>query len=130
MELNHLDREAAQIPLDAESMESWPPALVELWWDLRTELLALGPDVRVTPRTEYTSFWRKDVFAFVKPVPRQNCIVMTVKVNPDTVKLEPGFTRDVRTIGALGNGDLEILIYNHKDLEKAKPLLAESYAAC
>ena len=129
MDLNHFDREAAQIPLDAESMESWPPALVQLWWDLKTELLVLGPD-RVTPRTEYTSFWRKDVFAYVKPVPKQECIVMSVKVNPDTVKLEPGFTRDVRAIRAIGWGDLEIIICNHQDLEKAKPLLAESYAAC
>jgi len=55
---------------------------------------------------------------------------MTVKVNPDTVKLEPGFTRDVRTKRGIGSGDLEIIIYNHQDLEKAKPLLAESYAVC
>lgn len=55
---------------------------------------------------------------------------MTVKVNPDTVKLERGFTRDVRTIRALGNGDLEILIYNHQDFEKAKQLLRKSYSVC
>lgn len=130
MELNRFDREAAQIPLDTKSMESWPPALVQLWWDLKTELLALGPDVTVTPRTEYTSFWRKDVFAYVKPVPKQDCIVMSVKVNPDTVKLESGFTRDVRAIRAIGWGDLEIIIYNHRDLEKAKPILMESYTLC
>ena len=40
-----------------------------------------------------------------------------------------GFTRDVRKIGHFGTGDLEIRISSDEDLEKAKPLLLESYEA-
>ena len=50
-----------------------------------------------------------------------------VKVNPDTVSLELGFTRDVRKIGHFGTGDLEITIASLADLEKAKPLLDRSF---
>jgi len=50
-----------------------------------------------------------------------------VKVNPDTIALQPGFTRDVRGIGHFGTGDLEITIQTVADLEKAKPLFDRSY---
>jgi predicted transport protein len=52
-----------------------------------------------------------------------------VKVDPDTVTTEPGFTRDVRNIGHGGTGDLELTIRSDDDLEKAKPLLIRSYEA-
>jgi len=41
--------------------------------------------------------------------------------------LEDEFTRDVRSIGHFGTGDLEIRIKSAEDLEKAKPLLIKSY---
>ena len=41
--------------------------------------------------------------------------------------MEEGFLRDVRKIGHHGTGDLEILIKNDADLEKAKPLIQQSY---
>jgi len=43
------------------------------------------------------------------------------------LKLEKGFTRDVRNIGHYGTGDLEISIKTDDDIEKAKPLLIMSY---
>lgn len=52
---------------------------------------------------------------------------MYVKVNPESVVLEDGFTRDVRKIGHFGTGDLEIRISSDEDLEKAKPLFLMSY---
>jgi predicted transport protein len=52
-----------------------------------------------------------------------------VKVNPDSITLESGFTRDVRQIGHFGTGDLEITIKSDEDFEKAKSLLVKSYEA-
>jgi predicted transport protein len=52
-----------------------------------------------------------------------------VKVNPDTITIEYGFTRDVRMIGHWGTGDLEITIRNDDDFERAKPLLLKGYEA-
>jgi len=52
-----------------------------------------------------------------------------VKVDPDTVDLSQDFLRDVRSIGHFGTGDLEITIQSREDLERAKPLLVQSYEA-
>jgi predicted transport protein len=43
------------------------------------------------------------------------------------VRLEKGFTRDVRNVGHFGTGDLEITIGSDDDLERAKPLIVKSY---
>ena len=57
----------------------------------------------------------------------QKQIVVRVKLNPDTVNLEEGFTRDMRNTGHYGTGDLEISIKNEEDFIKAKDLLNRAY---
>lgn len=54
-------------------------------------------------------------------------IILRAKLNPDTVVLEEGFTRDTRNIGHYGTGDLEILIKTDKDFARAKPLIERAY---
>ena len=53
--------------------------------------------------------------------------MLFLKINPDTVKLENGFTRGMRNIGHYGTGDLQITIKNAADFERAKPLLERAY---
>jgi len=48
-------------------------------------------------------------------------------VDPESVELVEGFTRDMRNIGHYGTGDLEINIQSKEDFEKAKPLFQKSY---
>jgi predicted transport protein len=50
-----------------------------------------------------------------------------LKLNPETVELEKGFIRDMRSIGHYGTGDLQIIIKTTNDFEKAKPLLERAY---
>lgn len=57
----------------------------------------------------------------------QRQIVVRVKLNPDTVNLEEGFTRDMRNIGHYGTGDLEISIKDEDDFNKAKELINRAY---
>ena len=52
---------------------------------------------------------------------------MFLKVSPDEIDLEKGFSRDVRRIGHFGTGDLEITIRSDDDLKKAHRLLEMSY---
>ncbi len=54
-------------------------------------------------------------------------IILRTKLDPDTVALEEGFTRDTRGIGHYGTGDLEISIRSEEDLEKAKLLINRAY---
>ena len=53
--------------------------------------------------------------------------MLYLKLDPDALTLEAGFSRDVRSIGHWGTGDLELTIRNDLDFEKAKPLLIRSY---
>lgn len=54
-------------------------------------------------------------------------IILRTKLDPDSVDLEDGFTRDMRNTGHYGTGDLEISIKTEKDFEKAKPLIERAY---
>jgi len=94
---------------------------------LRTFLLALGDDVQMKTLKYYFAFKRIKNFACVEVHPQTKEIVAHVKVDPDSVTLENGFTRDVRNKGHYGTGDLQIIISSDVDIEKAKPLLIKSY---
>src|SRR5215831_12837640 len=96
---------------------------------LRAFLLALGEDVQMNTLAYYIAFRRVKNFACVEIHPQTSKLVAFDKVNPDTVTLEPGFTRDVRKVGHYGTGDLEVSITSNEDLERAKPLLVASYEA-
>lgn len=65
----------------------------------------------------------------VRFLARDSKVVVFVKVDPSTITIEPGFTRDVRNIGHYGTGDLEITITSDAHFERAKPLLLQSYEA-
>jgi predicted transport protein len=52
-----------------------------------------------------------------------------LKVDPDEVTLEEGFTRDVSNIGHYGTGDLEVILRSRDDLHRAHDLFVRSYEA-
>ena len=54
-------------------------------------------------------------------------ILIRMKLDPDTVDLQEGFTRDMRSIGHYGTGDLEVSIKTADDLQRAKPLIDRAY---
>lgn len=94
---------------------------------LRAYLLALGDDVQETTLRFYIAFKRIKNFACIEFRPTTGRINVFVKVDPTTVTLEPGFTRDVSNVGHFGTGDLEITLAKPEDLEKAMPLIKQSY---
>ncbi|WP_342746540.1 DUF5655 domain-containing protein [Paenibacillus rigui] len=94
---------------------------------IRAFLLALGDDVQEKTLKHYIAFRRIKNFACIEFHPQMGRITLYVKVNPDSIKIEPGFTRDVRKIGHYGTGELEITINNDEQLEKAKTYLLKSY---
>lgn len=60
-------------------------------------------------------------------VPQTKKLLVFVKVDPASIDMVPGYTRDVSNIGHFGTGDLEITMGSIDDLERAKPLLLSSY---
>ncbi len=94
---------------------------------LRAFLMALGDDVQEATLRFYIAFKRIKNFACVEFRPTTGRINVFVKIDPTSIALEPGFTRDVSNVGHFGTGDLEITLSKPEDLERALPLIKRSY---
>ena len=103
------------------------PATVELYETLKAFLMGLGDDVQFKTLKFYFAFKRIKNFACVEIRKQTGKLQVYAKVDPKTVTLAEGFTRDVSEVGHFGTGDLEITIGSVEDLERAKPLLLQSY---
>lgn len=110
-----------------EYQEQASDQLRDLFGALKDYLLALGDDVQIKTLKYYFAFKRIKNFACVEIHPWYERLVVFVKVDPDTVEVKEGFTRDVRNVGHFGTGDLQIFIKTMDDLEAVKPLLLKSY---
>lgn len=110
-----------------EHMAKAPPELKDRYEALAAFLTALGDDVMVKVTDYYIAFRRIKNFATLEFRVNLNKLLIYAKVNPDSVQIENGFTRDVRGIGHFGTGDLEITLASDGDFERAKPLLERAY---
>jgi predicted transport protein len=111
----------------SEILREIKPPLAELLEELRTMLFSFGDDVQEKTLKYYLAFKRIKNFACVEVKATKGELSMNLKVDPKEVVLEPGFTRDVTEIGHLGTGNLELILRSTADLEKAEPLLRQSY---
>jgi predicted transport protein len=75
----------------------------------------------------YFAFRRLKNFACVEVHPQTRNVLVYLKVDPGSVTLEDGFSRDVRSIGHFGTGDLELRLRDSSGFEKAQPLIQRSY---
>jgi len=89
--------------------------------------LALGDDVQVKVTKLYAAFRRIKNFTCVEIRPQSGLLLLYLRLDPDAIALEDGFTRDVKNIGHWAPGDLEIAIRSDADLERAKALIVKSY---
>ena len=124
-------KEAITYKTVSEYYEQADTELKDRYEALKAYMLALGDDVQLATMKFYFAFKRIKNFACVGISPRNHCLYMSVKVNPDTIDLEKesGFLRDVRKVGHWGTGDLEITIKTADDFERAKPYIVKSYEA-
>lgn len=103
------------------------PELTALYERLDAFLVALGDDVSKKATKQYFAYRRLKNFACVEVHPQSRNLLVYLKVNPDEIELEEGFSRDVRNIGHFGTGDLELRISNQRHLDRAESLLQASY---
>ncbi|MFW6172736.1 MAG: DUF5655 domain-containing protein [Elusimicrobiota bacterium] len=101
--------------------------LSDRYESLKSFLLALGDDVQMKILKYYIAFRRIKNFACVDIRAQSKTILVYTKIDPNSIELKEGFTRDVRQIGHYGTGDLEIQINSDEDFENAKNLLIQSY---
>lgn len=103
------------------------PPLRELWDMTSDFLMSLGDDVQMKEVKFYVAFKRIKNFVCLEIYPQAKTVTAFLKLNPDTVQIEPGFTRDMREIGHFGTGDLEVLLRTPADFAKAQPLFQRAY---
>lgn len=111
----------------SEQLANASTDLLDLYEQLKATCLSFGDDVQVKVLKLYVAFKRLKNFVTVDVKAASSTLMLYVKLDPETVELEEGFTRDVRNIGHWGTGDLEIILRTPADLEKALPLLQASY---
>ncbi|MCR4962873.1 MAG: endonuclease NucS [Firmicutes bacterium] len=86
---------------------------------------SLGDDIASNQLKYYLAYKKIQNIVCIEIYNRQ--IILFLKLSPDTVNLEEGFTRDMRNTGHYGTGDLQVIIKNASDFEKAKSLIDRAY---
>ena len=112
-----------------ETLDQISGPLKDRFETVRDYLMTKGDDVQMKVLRFYVAFKRIKNFACVEVRTQESKLLVYTRLDPTSVQLEEGFTRDVTNIGHLGSGNLEITIRNDADFEKAKPLLDRSYEA-
>ena len=109
----------------AQWFSTMSPDMLALFESLEGFATSLGDDVNRKDLKLYVAFKRLRNFVCVGF--KKDALFLWLKLDPTTIALEPGFSRDVRQVGHWGTGDVELLIRDHADLDKAKALIQKAY---
>ncbi|MCW5594755.1 MAG: DUF91 domain-containing protein [Rhodocyclaceae bacterium] len=112
----------------ADQIASATPELLSLYEIARSFILAQGDDILEKQLKLYVAYRRLKNFVCMTLISREDPHVrLWLKLDPGSVELEMGFTRDVTEVGHWGTGDLEVVLRKQADFEKAKGLLERAY---
>ncbi|WP_346665310.1 DUF5655 domain-containing protein [uncultured Mailhella sp.] len=108
-----------------DKLESISPELKELYENICNYIESLGDDVASNQLKQCLAYRKLRNFACIEIFSKQLKLFLTL--DPSTVELTKDFTRDVSNVGHHGTGDVEVIIRNSEDFEKAKPLIERAY---
>ena len=103
------------------------PELRDLHDSVRDFLIGLGDDVQSKELKFYTAFKRIKNFVCLEVYPKAKVVFTFLRLDPASVSLEEGFSRDMTNVGHYGSGDLQLAIRSMADFEKAQPLFRRAY---
>ncbi|WP_415853881.1 DUF5655 domain-containing protein [Sinomonas sp. G460-2] len=122
-------RKTARSKTVAELLAQADQGLVQLYEKFETFALSLGDDVVKNERSQYFAFRRLKNFACVEVHPSSRNLLVYLKLDPETVELQEGFSRDVRSIGHFGTGDLELRVSDDSRWTQVEELTRQAYTA-
>jgi predicted transport protein len=102
-------------------------SLRDLFEAVRQFLIGLGDDVQVKELKYYIAFRRIKNFVCLELYPQARVVTAYLKIDPKTVEVEEGFSRDVTNVGHFGTGNLALSLRNMDDFARAQPLFRKSY---
>ncbi|MCX5535219.1 transporter [Streptomyces sp. NBC_00006] len=109
-------------------LDESPTELRELYADL-DEMLLSHRDVQMEPQLHYFAYRRIKNIATVRVQPRIKALVVSLRLDPSTVALCDGFTRDLKgrgNLGLQGKNVVEVRIASRADLDRAADLIQRS----
>ncbi len=117
-----------------EKLKIVPQKINILYDSICNYIESLGDDIESNQLKYYLAYKKVQNMACIEKVQNMacieiynKCVIIYLKLNPDNIKLEEGFTRDMRNIGHYGTGDLEVIIKDKQSFEKAKSLIERAY---
>ncbi|RCG26292.1 transporter [Streptomyces diacarni] len=116
------------VSVPQQRLEGAPAKVKELFGAVDERLL-LPEGAWMEPQQHYLTYRRLQKFASLRVLPRKEVVAVNLKLDPATVELEEGFTRDVTKIGCLGISGVEVSLRSRGDLERAEDLILRSIAA-
>jgi predicted transport protein len=90
-------------------------------------VMSLDDALEERPKKQYVAYRTTQNIVCVEP--QQKKVYLFLKLNPNRVALEKGFSRDMTHIGHFGTGDVEVTLTSVEDLERAKPLIQQAFDA-
>ena len=108
-----------------EKLASVSQTVKNLYLSVCDYIESLGDDVVANQLKLYLAYKKVQNIVCIEVYSKQ--IILYLKLHPESVKLEEGFTRDMRSVGHYGTGDLQVTIKNANDFEKSKPLIERAY---
>ncbi|MCR5331046.1 MAG: endonuclease NucS [Lachnospiraceae bacterium] len=118
-------KKASSQKTHTEKLAQISKELKNLYLSICDFIESLGDDIASNQLKHYLAYKKVQNIVCVEIYNKQ--IILYLKLNPDTAKIEEGFTRDMRNVGHYGTGDLQVTIKNAEDFEKAKPLIQRAY---
>lgn len=103
--------------------------LASLFTRFEAVATAQGDDVQVKENHNYFAYRRLKNFACVEVHNTTGNLLIYLKVDPDSIELVDGFSRDVRNIGHFGTGSLELRVSDTTHWALVEEYTAMSYAA-
>ena len=107
-----------------EQYKNAPQKFKDLYDELSDYAISLGDDVSQNTLKLYSAF--KKIKNFCTMEVYQAKILINFRLNPDDFQLS-NTLRDVRNIGHWGCGDLQLIIRDRSEIEKAKELILKAY---
>ena len=105
--------------------EEIPASIIELYSELKEQLLSLGENIRIIQRKNYISFKVKSNFVDVEPHPKS--LKCQLNIKKGHLKDIKKITRDVSNIGHFGAGDYEVIIRSIDEIQDFIDLAKQSY---
>ena len=102
------------------------PIIRDIFEALNSFILGLGDGIELKENENYLAYKRLKNFICVIN-PQSKVLIIYVKLDPESIIIESGFTRDMRKTGHWGTGDLEVSLRSLDDLLKAQPYFQKAY---